>query len=391
MARRRRGQFPEPKKENGQWKIRYWTDEAQADGSRCRIRKTKCLGSVDEITATQAKREAWRFLQPINDVEQGIEHSGKTMRQLIAKWREAVKSALKHSTQLGYEWAIKRIEPAFGSAPLSVIGKADIQAFLTAASANLSSESVRDLRARLRGLFSAAEEWGWIRQGANPACGRLRLPPRQPVRQKVILSRSAFHALVTALPQPYSTIVMLAVLGGLRRGELAALRWNDNRDVGRVVVDEAVYWGKKDLSKGLQSWRLGSPKTPKSNREVSIGPMAQKAIGEWRRMAKFTGPDDFMFGIRTNTPIDLHTAVARHLKPAALKIGIAVMSWHDLRHTYTTWGRRAGIKAETMRDQLGHSSVLMTLDVYSHAEDCAAEAGMIEKYAWPEAQPVGVM
>lgn len=132
MARRRRGQFPEPKQENGQWKIRYWTDETQPSGLRCRVRKTKCLGSVDELTATQARKEALRFLQPINDVEEGIEHSDKTMKQLIAKWREAVKPALKFSTQLSYEWAFKRIDLAFGKRPLAAIGKADIQSFLTA-------------------------------------------------------------------------------------------------------------------------------------------------------------------------------------------------------------------------------------------------------------------
>ena len=127
------------------------------------------------------------------------------------------------------------------------------------------------------------------------------------------------------------------------------------------------------------------PKTPKSKREVSIGPIAQAAIDEWRKQAKFTGSNDFMFAIRTNSPIDLHTAVARHLKPAARRAGVPVVSWHDLRHTYTTWGRLAGIKPETMRDQLGHSSVLMTLDVYSHAQDRRAEAVMIERFACPGA------
>ena len=101
-------------------------------------------------------------------------------------------------------------------------------------------------------------------------------------------------------------------------------------------------------------------------------------------MAQFKGADDFLFAIRTNTPIDLHNAVARHSKPMCRKMGIPEVSWHDLRHTYTTWGRRAGVKAEAMRDQLGHSSVLMTLDVYSHAEDRESEAALIERYAWPE-------
>ena len=315
-----------------------------------------------------------RFLQPINDVEEGIEYSGKTMEQLIAKWRDAVKPAMKLSTQLSYEWALKRIKSAFGNSSIGVIGKADIQTFLTGASKNLSSESVRDLRARLRGLLTAAEEWGWIRAGSNPARGRLRLPPREFVRPRVILAPAEFHKLLLALQQPYSTIVTVAVLGGLRRGELSALRWHADPDAGRLRVDEASYNGK-----------LGSPKTPKSKREVSIGPIAQAAIDEWRKQATFTGTNDFMFAIRTNSPIDLHTAVARHLKPAARRAGVPVVSWHDLRHTYTTWGRLAGIKPETMRDQLGHSSVLMTLDVYSHAQDRRAEAVMIERFACPGA------
>jgi integrase len=42
------------------------------------------------------------------------------------------------------------------------------------------------------------------------------------------------------------------------------------------------------------------------------------------------------------------------------------------------------MKAETMRDQLGHSSVLVTLDVYSHAQDRSGEAALIEEYAWPK-------
>ena len=51
------------------------------------------------------------------------------------------------------------------------------------------------------------------------------------------------------------------------------------------------------------------------------------------------------------------------------------MSWHDLRHTYTTWGRKAGFEAEVMRDQLVHESVQVTLDIYSHIDDREIQAG----------------
>jgi integrase len=142
--------------------------------------------------------------------------------------------------------------------------------------------------------------------------------------------------------------------------------------------------GKADKQQGLKSWRITTPKTAKSRRDVVIGPVAQQAINHWRAacwpstgksMPAFTVPDDFMFAIRTNTPIDLHTAVERHLKVTAKAANVPAVSWHDFRHTYTTWGRLAGMKPEVMRDQLGHSSVLMTLDVYSHVNQISERSG----------------
>ena len=149
---------------------------------------------------------------------------------------------------------------------------------LAAVGTQPSTQSVRDLQARLTGLLSAAEEWTWIRPRTNPARGKLWLPSNEPVRPKRILAPAEFHKLVAALSQPYSTLVVLAALAGLRRGELAALRWLDILP-GCITVDEAVYRGKLD-----------TPKTRKSVRDVSIGPLTQQTSEDWRRAAKFTGP-----------------------------------------------------------------------------------------------------
>lgn len=379
MAHRKTYQKPEPREVNGQWKIWYRAPVEQADGTIVRKQRTKCLGLVAEMTLSQARKTRDQFLQPINEVAVGIEYTCKTMEHLIVRWRDAIKPSLKFSTQQGYEWAVKRIEPAFGGSPLATIGRADVQSFLTDAARGLSSESVRDLRARLRGLLSVAEDWGWIPHGTNPAAGRLRLPQHNRARPLVVLWPDQFWRLVAHLRQPYRTIVVLAALGGPRRGELAALRWNDNPEPGKLLVDEAVYWGSRDKQRNLPSWRIDSPKTASSRREIAIGPVAQQAIDLWRAQAKFTAPNDYMFAIRTNTPIDLHTAVERHLRPAATQAGVPKVSWHDLRHIYTTWGRLAGMKPEIMRDQLGHSSVLMTLDVYSHVNQTDERAGAAAK------------
>ncbi len=372
MARRRRGQFPIPREEKGQWKIRYYTDVAQPDGTVRRPRKTKCLGRVKDMTLTEAKKEAARFLQPINDVEPGIEYAEKTLNELIHRWRRDVKPNLKVSTQDHYEWMFKRIVPRFGSMPVSEIEKADVQAFLTASVRELAPESVRGLRARLRGLLSTAVEWEWIPDGKNPAAGRLRLPERVPVRELRIPTSTEFRKLVGGLDQPYRAIVLIAGLSGLRRGELAALRWNDLEGT-KLRVDEAVYRG-----------HLGTPKSPKSRRVVSVPPQVLEVLEEWRVQCKFTQPEDFMFSIRTNSPIDLNRVLERLIKPTAEKLGLPRFSWHDFRHAYTTWGREAGVEAEVMRDQVGHASVAMTQDVYTHFGDRTTAANRIGAYVFAE-------
>ena len=195
------------------------------------------------------------------------------------------------------------------------------------------------------------------------------MPERVAVRQRRVPEPEDFQNLVMALKQPYSAIVLLAGLSGLRKGEIEALRWNDIHQ-GYVIVDEAVYQRV-----------LGTPKSRKSHRRVSIGPEVQKALEGWRKQAKFTNSDDFVFAIRTSTPVDLHNAVARHVKPTCVKLGIPLLSWHDFRHAYTTWGRKAGVEAEVMRGPLGHESVQVTLDIYSHIDEREAQAGQIEQYA----------
>ncbi len=340
MARKKRGQFPKPKKENGSWKIRY--REYLADGVR---KRTKCLGPVEGMSFAQARKAAQKFLEPINDVTVASENSDKTMSHLVNHWRAIERSNLKRSTQDSYEWAIKRILPAFDRVALSDITKPDVQAFLIRASEQLAPISVHDLRAHLCGLMTLAEELGWI--VGNPAKGRIRLPPavraRLPVRQKVVLHPEQLWLVAEALKPPHSTLVVLAALSGLRIGEIIALRWNDiSADGVTLVIDEAIYRGT-----------LATPKGHLPRRSVRISKRARAAIEEWRSMAKYTEPTDFVFGMRNNRPIDPHNALAREIKPACRRVGVPVISWHDLRHTFTTWGRQAGVSPEAMKRQLG--------------------------------------
>jgi integrase len=66
------------------------------------------------------------------------------------------------------------------------------------------------------------------------------------------------------------------------------------------------------------------------------------------------------------------------IRPACDVLKLPRIHWHALRHTYNTWGRLAGIEAEVMRDQMGHSDVRITLQTYSHVRPTDDAAGRIE-------------
>lgn len=354
-------------KEKGQWKIRYWADEAQPNGSVRRVQRTKCLGRLAELNFSQACRARDEFLGPVNSLEVGIEHSRRTMADLISRWKTDVKPTFRKSTQLQYTSLMSKwIEPRLGSRKVSEVERADVQGLLTEAGRELAYESVKGLRKVVRHLFTVAEEWEWIRPGSNPTKARLRLPQRACKRPPRILTPQQVSILLAALPEPHATVVRVAVFCGLRKGELEALRRNDLVDEG-LRVDEAIYYRQ-----------VGAPKTDRSSGVVPLGPRTRQALEQWMAVSRFKGPEAFIFSTKAGKPVDLHNSIRRVVKPTCRKLGLPEISWHDLRRTFTTWGRRAGVKAETMRDLLRHTDVKMTLGVYSQVSDGAEAVAEIE-------------
>ena len=172
---------------------------------------------------------------------------------------------------------------------------------------NAGPESVHHLRARHRGFLSVAVEWG--RVAANPASGRLRSPKRHHTRKRRILLPNQLGKLVLLLKSPHEVIEWcwrhLRPCAKVKLRPCAGM----TSETTAITVDEASYFGT-----------LGTPKSDKSNRRVAIVPAIHKALKEWRRQARFTESDDFVFVIRTNTPIDLHNAAPRHLKPGCRQL-----------------------------------------------------------------------
>jgi hypothetical protein len=163
--------------------------------------------------------------------------------------------------------------------------------------------------------------------------------------------------LLTSLPEPCRTIVVAAVLTGLRIGEVLALRWK-NLDMlrGRVLVRETV-------SEGL----FGSPKIRSSRRDVPMSQPVCKALVAQRGRCRQAGPEDLVFATRKQTPLNPKNPLRRELHPACIRLKLLLITWHSFRHTHATLLGELCESLRTAQAILWHSDLKTTLNVYMHA------------------------
>jgi integrase len=157
-------------------------------------------------------------------------------------------------------------------------------------------------------------------------------------------------------------------LPALRRGEVIGLRWKDlDLEAGQLSVSQQrVNVGGKVAS--------GSPKTAKGRRVVALDPVTIAAIKAHRtaqlqqRLLFGAGYQDegLVFCHPTGAPIDpdgFSQRFQRHVRDS----GLPVSRLHDLRHTHATLALLAGVHPKVVQERLGHSSITVTMDTYSHA------------------------
>ncbi|HXU19790.1 MAG TPA: site-specific integrase [Verrucomicrobiae bacterium] len=163
--------------------------------------------------------------------------------------------------------------------------------------------------------------------------------------------------LIPSLEEPVRTIVLVAVLTGLRIGELLALRWKHLDFLcGAIQIRETVSEGK-----------FGTPKTKSSRRDVPMSDPVREALLAQRGRSRQTGSDDLIFATRKQTPLNPKNLLRRQLRPACAALELPLVSWHSFRHTHATLLGESGESLKTAQALLGHSDLGTTLNVYTHA------------------------
>jgi len=332
------------------WVARYREDVIAEDGTRRRRIRSVVVGSVREVSKRQAQRKLSELLAAINQGTHKPEVMITFERFVLERFEPNILPTLRFSTARLYRHLSRRhLIPFFGEMRLSEVGAADVQMFLTGVSKRVAPRTVLSLRNRLSKMFTVAVLWGYVQR--NPVKG-VQVPALADVKKRQTLTPTQFWTLSRELSEPYRTMVLLAVLSGMRCGEIFGLRWRyvDFAD-GVVVVAETVYQGHSS-----------QPKTRASNRKVFVAPLVTQALE--RLKPQDSAPDDFVFPSDSQTALSPNNVRNRVLVPACKRAGIPVVGWHTFRYTYSTWADPSGESIKALQNQLGHMDSRITLGVY---------------------------
>ena len=181
-----------------------------------------------------------------------------------------------------------------------------------------------------------------------------------------VLEVEEMQRLLEALGIRERAMVFLDMALGLRRGELAGLKWEDINfeklfvNVTRSVVDQ----------------QIGDTKTEVSRKPVPIDDHLAKDLLAWYEQTPYRNPSDWVFATdnlragakRGKQPLWLSTIMRYYIQPKARNLGInKKVSWHTFRHTFSTLLKANGEDVKVVQELLRHASAKMTLDTYSQA------------------------
>lgn len=299
--------------------------------------------------------------------------TGRTIRSRVTfaeyfdLWLRAVTPTLSPRTVDGYEGYIRRYAlPAIGHLRLEDVEPRHVQAVYIDVGATLSSTTVRNLHAALNACFSWAVSRRYIDR--NP-CKYTDRPAR--VRPPIVVLDQAEAAVFAAVcrDMPHGIVFEFALETGMRPEEYLALRWADI--TGREVsVSRAVQFNRKG-----GGWYFKDVKTQKGRRRISISDALRLRLAEHRRRQlehrlalRVTWNDlDLVFPDMIGGPMPITNLSRRYLRPILDRCGFAKhVTLYALRHTCATLLLMNGVNPKVVADRLGHSSVVMTLDTYSH-------------------------
>jgi integrase len=265
---------------------------------------------------------------------------------------------LKPKTRAGYESLLRiHILPAFGKTPLGAIEPDDVSSWVAEMSKRgLSASRIRQAYRVLSAVLKAAVVSRYI---VTSPCIGVRLP-RPPRREMHFLSAEQVEALAAATPKPFDVMLTVMAYGGLRWGEVTALR-RARCDLlrSRIEVAESLAQVGGEFHFGpTKTYETRSVRLPAFLRDMMALHLADNVRQE---------PTALVFTQVDGSPLRHWWFWHRIWGPAVAASGVPTeLRIHDLRHTCTALLIAQGAHPKAIQVHLGHSTIQVTMDRYGH-------------------------
>lgn len=343
LKRYQQGTIFKQGKKKKTWYGLYRDDMMKPDGTIERSKRKVRLGTLAELPTKQAAVKELQKRMAINSKPK----TTMTLSELADRWQSAVVPTLKPSTANVYTHSLRsRVLPTLGNAPITDIGRYEVETFLATKGKMYAKNTLRELRSSLSTVLGWAINCGWLDK--NP-CHGVKLPHgtgRKITRN--VLATEQVTAIASKLEEPYSTLVLFLAVTGLRIGEAIGIQWND-MDGEVLSLQRRIYEGVADALK-----------TEKSKRSLPIPFPLLKRLKTLNLGCKW------VFSSSEGTPINPGNALRRYVHPIARELDIKLSGWHDFRHTLATGLIQSGVSAKAVSEILGHANVGITLNTYTH-------------------------
>jgi integrase len=296
-----------------------------------------------------------------------------TVGDYLATWLAQVRGRVRGTTYDGYEALIRRHAlPGLGEIPLRRLHPLHVQRLYARMLApgyrgqarSPSAKTVANLHRVLRQAMGQALRWRLVEW--NPAAAAEPPRPRRP--DLAVVDRDlALRILAAAEGTRFEVPVAVAVATGMRRGEILGLRWGD------LDADHSVARINRSLQVCAQGLSFEEPKTPRSRRAVAL-PAFLRPYLERHRVAQQVRRE-----VAGEAWLDVDLVVdagaGRPWNPDRFSSawpdflrgrGLPRVRFHDLRHAHATFMLMQGVHPKIVSERLGHASIGITLDTYSH-------------------------
>ena len=348
--------------DRNRWEARF----SHKDSYSGKTSRRMFIGKTQKEALSKGKK--W-----IQDIENGLHpNSDKiTVWEWLETWlTDYVKPNVRIKSYMKYETSLRcYIKPYIGNRPLAKVTALEIQKIFSLLQSEggkekkgISPTTVSITRRYLCTAFDKACKMDLLARNVvqntdAPKQIRAEIQPlnADEVRRLLAISQNKN-------PTAY-IMILLAVSTGVRIGELLGLRWNC------VDLDNSVLHIRQTIATNVKGSPFQPPKTAKSRRKIPIPKdIANELIQHKKRQeGRNNNPFNLVITNSHGKPLDSSNFITRIYKPLLKEANLRIETrFHDLRHTHATLLLSKGVHPKVVQERLGHSTIVMTLDTYSH-------------------------